>query len=567
MGSVSSEEDSDHKSERLDSYSLSADVSESETESSSSFSYDPEAASSSLTASPLAGSDSSANLDFLVPPRVTLPVVGGRHVIIPEDKPEKPGRIDLSEVELMKERFAKLLLGEDMSGGGKGVCTALAISNAITNLSATVFGELWKLESLPPQKKLMWQREMEWLLCVSDSIVELIPSWQEFPGGGTFEVMVTKPRLDLHVNLPALKKLDAMLISILDGFDDFEFYYVDRGMVVGNGENLGAHLSSPSTGRSSVMMEEKWWLPFPKVPPGGLSKDTRKRLQKCRECTNQIFKAAMAINSSILADMEIPNIYLESLPKSGRSCLGEILYKFMTADQFSPECLLDYLDQSSEYTTLEIANRIEAAMHTWMQKCSKKHSKPVKPLRSSWGGKVKDLVADSEKCKLLADRAKTLLQNLKLHFPGLPQTALDVNKIQYNKDVGQSILESYSRVMESLAYNIMARIDDLLYVDDATKQRSVSGSVTMLDCGGCPAVLPMQTTISPSPFSVKPISYNSPLKSVAFTSTKQRLGSPRAFTSLKQNFEFESPGRAYCSASNSSSLSDSLNENLERLTF
>lgn len=40
-----------------------------------------------------------------------------------------------ADVEMMKERFAKLLLGEDMSGGGKGVCTALAISNAITNLS------------------------------------------------------------------------------------------------------------------------------------------------------------------------------------------------------------------------------------------------------------------------------------------------------------------------------------------------------------------------------------------------------------------------------------------------
>ena len=38
----------------------------------------------------------------------------------------------------MKERFAKLLLGEDMSGGGKGVCTALAISNAITNLSGEI---------------------------------------------------------------------------------------------------------------------------------------------------------------------------------------------------------------------------------------------------------------------------------------------------------------------------------------------------------------------------------------------------------------------------------------------
>lgn len=34
----------------------------------------------------------------------------------------------------MKKRFAKLLLGEDMSGCGNGVSTALAISNAITNL-------------------------------------------------------------------------------------------------------------------------------------------------------------------------------------------------------------------------------------------------------------------------------------------------------------------------------------------------------------------------------------------------------------------------------------------------
>ena len=39
---------------------------------------------------------------------------------------------------MMKERFAKLLLGEDMSGSGKGVCTALAISNAITNLCGMV---------------------------------------------------------------------------------------------------------------------------------------------------------------------------------------------------------------------------------------------------------------------------------------------------------------------------------------------------------------------------------------------------------------------------------------------
>lgn len=40
----------------------------------------------------------------------------------------------LAELENVKEKFAKLLLGEDMSGGGKGVCAAVAISNAITNL-------------------------------------------------------------------------------------------------------------------------------------------------------------------------------------------------------------------------------------------------------------------------------------------------------------------------------------------------------------------------------------------------------------------------------------------------
>lgn len=42
--------------------------------------------------------------------------------------------IVIIEIEMMKERFSKLLLGEDMSGCGNGVCTALAISNAITNL-------------------------------------------------------------------------------------------------------------------------------------------------------------------------------------------------------------------------------------------------------------------------------------------------------------------------------------------------------------------------------------------------------------------------------------------------
>ncbi|XAR64241.1 hypothetical protein NMG60_11024507 [Bertholletia excelsa] len=545
MGSVSSEDDSDRQSERFeDGYCISADVSESE--SSSTFSYEPQAASSSLTSSPVAGLEFSSGFNFPAPPHITLPVVGDRYVVTHPDKLRKPvpAEAEMSEVELMKERFAKLLLGEDMSGGGKGVCTAVAISNAITNLSATVFGELWKLEPLAPQRKLMWRREMEWLLSVCNSIVELVPSTQEFPGGGTFEVMVTRPRLDLCMNLPALKKLDAMLISMLDGFHDSEFYYIDRGIVVAGGEKVEACSSLLSPQRPSITLEEKWWLPFPKVPPNGLSEDTRKRLLRCRECTNQIFKAATAINANTLADMDVPDIYLDNLPKSGKACLGETLYSYISDDRFSPECLLDYLVLSSEYTTLEIANRIEAAIHIWRQKNLKRHTKHVKPVRSSWGGKVKDLVADTERRKILAERAETLLQNLKLRFPGLPQTALDTNKIQFNKDVGQSILESYSRVMESLAFNIMARIDDLLYVDDATKQEAASKLALMLNHGGFNGVLPMQKRISPSQFSLKHNCSN-------ISSSKQKLGSPM---------------RRYSSV-NKKSLWDSLDENLERLTF
>ncbi|KZV20104.1 hypothetical protein F511_00961 [Dorcoceras hygrometricum] len=475
--SQSEDELEDLQSRRFEgSYSLSADVSESEssTSSASTFSSRNQMASISTTL------HLASNSDSLPTPPIMLPVVGGRHVIISPEKPDrsKMEQPELSEAELMKERFAKLLLGEDMSGGGKGVSTALAISNAITNLAASVFGELWKLEPLSQQKKSMWQREMEWLLYVSYSIVELIPSVQEFPGGGSFEVMVTQQRSDLYVNLPALKKIDVMLINILDGFHDNEFYYVDRGIVVADGEHAEAYIGSASSRRHSIALEEKWWLPFPKVPTKGLSEGSRKLLQHCKECTQQIFKAAVRINSSVLSEMEVPQAYLEGLPKSEKACLGEVLYRYITADQFSPDCLLDYVDLSSEYSTLEIVNRIESAIHFWRLKCQKKKLNRSKT-GMLWGNTVKGLVDDTEKSKTYAHRADALLKNLKLHFPGLPQTNLDMNKIQYNKDVGQSILESYSRVMESLAFNLMARIDDLLYVDDATKQRVMAESLLL----------------------------------------------------------------------------------------
>ncbi|XP_022745359.1 rop guanine nucleotide exchange factor 5-like isoform X2 [Durio zibethinus] len=162
-----------------------------------------------------------------------------------------------------------------------------------SKINATIFGQLWRLEPIHEEKKSMWKREMEWLVSVSDHIVELIPSWQNFPAGSKLE------------------------------------------------------------------------------PPINPNQSTTK---------------------------------------------------------------------------------------------------------SSWE-MVKDLMVDGDQRELLAERAENLLLCLKQRFPGLTQTALDTSKIQCNKDVGKSILESYSRVLESLAYNIVARIDDLLYVDDLTKHSEKLASV------------------------------------------------------------------------------------------
>ncbi|KAJ0975526.1 hypothetical protein J5N97_017491 [Dioscorea zingiberensis] len=78
------------------------------------------------------------------------------------------------------------------------------------------------------------------------------------------------------------------------------------------------------------------------------------------------------------------------------------------------------------------------------------------------------------------DRAETILLMLKHRFPGIPQSSLDMSKIQYNKDVGQSILESYSRVIESLGYTVMSRIDDVLYADSIARDPSLEQSMKRL---------------------------------------------------------------------------------------
>ncbi|KAM7471749.1 hypothetical protein LguiA_009932 [Lonicera macranthoides] len=365
-----------------------------------------------------------------------------------------------SDIQLMKERFVKLLLGEDMSGGGKGVSSALAISNAITNLAASVFGEQSRLEPMPPERKARWRKEIDWLLSVTDHIVEFVPSKQK-KDGINMEIMVTKQRNDLFMDIPALRKLDAMLLDCLDNFKgQTEFSYMSKD-------------ADEAQRAKNKRKDDKWWLPTPKVPPDGLSESTRKWLQFQKDSVNQVHKAAMAINAHILSEMEIPENYIESLPKNGRESLGDSIYRSITVEFFDPDHFLSSMDLSSEHKILDLKNRIEASIVIWKRKMTSKDNK------STWGSAV-----SLEKRELFEERAETILLILKQHFPGIPQSSLDISKIQYNRDVGHAVLESYSRVLESLAYTVMSRIEDVLYADNIARNPLAAEVQTKQPVGG-----------------------------------------------------------------------------------
>lgn len=111
------------------------------------------------------------------------------------------------------------------------------------------------------------------------------------------------------------------LQEVLESFHDTEFWYAEQGSMSGNSTRSGSFRRIiPPPQRA----EEKWWLPVPCVPSDGLSDESRKHLRHQRNCTNQILKAAMAINSSILAEMEIPDTYMSSLPKVSENTLKQL---------------------------------------------------------------------------------------------------------------------------------------------------------------------------------------------------------------------------------------------------
>ncbi len=119
--------------------------------------------------------------------------------------------------------------------------------------------------------------------------------------------------------------------------------------------------------------------------------------------------------------------------QNGRASLGDSIYRSITVEFFDPYQLLSTMDLSSEHKILDLKNRIEASIVIWKRKMHQKDGK------SAWGSAV-----SLEKRELFEERAETILLILKQRFPGIPQSSLDISKIQYNR------VQTYSAIFSIL---------------------------------------------------------------------------------------------------------------------
>lgn len=61
-----------------------------------------------------------------------------------------------------------------------------------------MFGEIKKLEPMAAERKARWRKEINWLLSVTDHIVEFVPSNQTAKDGTNMEVLLITNHILLY---------------------------------------------------------------------------------------------------------------------------------------------------------------------------------------------------------------------------------------------------------------------------------------------------------------------------------------------------------------------------------
>lgn len=114
------------------------------------------------------------------------------------------------------------------------------------------------------------------------------------------------------------------------------------------------------------------------------------------------------------------------------------MYKILTGESKSVKEMMDLLNLKTEHKALEAINRLETAAFAWRERINEQsnsnNSSGKSPARrTSWSSIIKDPISEMDKMEFLLKQAESLLQHLKITYPNLPQTFLDVTKIQYGK--------------------------------------------------------------------------------------------------------------------------------------
>lgn len=177
-------------------------------------------------------------------------------------------------MELMNERFSKFLMGDAVFGRGKGVSSALALSNSITNMSGIYTGI-----QCPHMYKIIKHSFWSYYLETSFNF----GCFTEFVKCSFhFQIVMGIRALGCRVQEIAMVILcDWLRGRICAISPTLNGWQPDGGSfenIQGDGiwcEDRSMANSSKERGNQQ-RQKHKWWLPTPKTPHGGLSDNTRK---------------------------------------------------------------------------------------------------------------------------------------------------------------------------------------------------------------------------------------------------------------------------------------------------
>lgn len=314
---------------------------------------------------------------------------------------------------------------------------ARALELQITTLNANTFGDLKRLEPLPPKLEHMWSTELEVLLSMLQEIKEARPG------------QPNALREDIARHLPALQRCDRIVRNTLRSFSELVGHvdYVERETAEGS--------------KGGERAQRRWWIKVPVVKRGGIPPQVRALVEDAEQEMKGVFKVCHEINVEVVKSMPVPPSFVAGLPKHARSLVSKDLKEGLTTwGMFKVSDFMKDRGLWNRESAKDITSSLEKVALIWEAKTSQK----------SFLSRTFDIRGERFHQAVTAfRRCQNAIRDLRRDWPTMTHTDLDMAKIESNGDVGLAGLEAYSRALESRAARLLTRIKELLEADDDTR--------------------------------------------------------------------------------------------------